>query len=139
MVILIIAASTDGLDGSIARKRGLITNLGKILDPIADKALLSGTLIVLSILGAVSWFATVLILIRELGITIYRLIVVRRRVIPADGWGKFKTVMQIVSVCLVIAPFGFLGDWYYWLTTIVLWFTVAITLWSGALLLWPKK
>jgi CDP-diacylglycerol--glycerol-3-phosphate 3-phosphatidyltransferase len=139
MVILIIAASTDGLDGSIARKRGLITNLGKILDPIADKALLSGTLIVLSILGAVSWFATVLILIRELGITIYRLIVVRRHVIAADGWGKFKTVMQIVSVCLVIAPFGFLGDWYYWLTNIVLWFTVAITLWSGALLLWPKK
>ncbi len=139
MVILIIAASTDGLDGSIARKRGLITNLGKILDPIADKALLSGTLIVLSILGAVSWFATVLILFRELGITLFRLVVIKKRVIAADGWGKFKTVMQIVSVCLVIAPFGFLGDWYLWLTNIVLWFTVAITLWSGALLLWPKN
>ncbi|MEY2826586.1 MAG: CDP-diacylglycerol--glycerol-3-phosphate 3-phosphatidyltransferase [Actinomycetota bacterium] len=139
MVILIIAASTDGLDGSIARKRGLITNLGKILDPIADKALLSGTLIVLSILGAVSWFATVLILFRELGITLFRLVVIKKRVIAADGWGKFKTVMQIVSVCLVIGPFGFLGDWYLWLTNIVLWFTVAITLWSGALLLWPKK
>lgn len=139
MVILIIAASTDGLDGSIARRRGLITNLGKILDPIADKALLGGTLIVLSILGAVSWFATALILFRELGITLFRLLVIRKRVIAADGSGKFKTVMQIVAVCLVIAPFGFLGDWYGWLTNIVLWFTVAITLWSGALYLWPKK
>jgi len=139
MVILIIAASTDGLDGSIARRRGLITNLGKILDPIADKALLGGTLIVLSMLGAVSWFATGLILFRELGITLFRLVVIRRRVIAADGSGKFKTVMQIIAVCLVIAPFGFLGDWYGWLTNIVLWFTVAITLWSGALYLWPKK
>lgn len=139
MVILIIAASTDGLDGSIARKRGLITNLGKILDPIADKALLGGTLIVLSMLGAVSWFATGLILVRELGITLFRLVVIRTRVIAADGSGKFKTVMQIIAVCLVIAPFGFLGDWYGWLTNIVLWFTVAITLWSGALYLWPKK
>ena len=139
MVILIIAASTDGLDGSIARRRGLITNLGKILDPIADKALLGGTLIVLSMLGAVSWFATGLILVREIGITLFRLLVIRRRVIAADGSGKFKTVMQIIAVCLVIAPFGFLGDWYDWLTNIVLWFTVAITLWSGALYLWPKK
>lgn len=139
MVILIIAASTDGLDGAIARRRGLITNLGKILDPIADKALLGGTLIVLSMLGAVSWFATGLILVRELGITLFRLMVIRTRVIAADGSGKFKTVMQIISVCLVIAPFGFLGDWYGWLTNIVLWFTVAITLWSGALYLWPKK
>jgi len=139
MVILIIAASTDGLDGSIARRRGLITNLGKILDPIADKALLGGTLIVLSMLGAVSWFATGLILVRELGITLFRLVVIRTRVIAADGSGKFKTVMQIIAVCLVIAPFGFLGDWYGWLTNIVLWFTVAITLWSGALYLWPKK
>ena len=139
MFILILAASTDGLDGSIARKRGLITNLGKILDPIADKALLTGSLIVLSILGGVSWFATGLILLREFGITLYRLVVIRKRVIPASGGGKFKTVMQIIAVCLVIAPFGFLGDWYFWFTDVVLWFTVAITLWTGALYIWPKK
>jgi CDP-diacylglycerol--glycerol-3-phosphate 3-phosphatidyltransferase len=139
MVILILAASTDGLDGSIARRRGLITNLGKILDPIADKALLSGSLIVLSVLDAVSWYATVLILLRELGITLFRLLIIRRRVLTASSGGKFKTVMQIVAVCLVIAPFGFLGDWYFWFTNVVLWFTVAITLWTGALYLWPKK
>jgi CDP-diacylglycerol--glycerol-3-phosphate 3-phosphatidyltransferase len=139
MVILIIAASTDGLDGSIARRRGLITNLGKILDPIADKALLGGVLIVLSSVGAVSWFATGLILFRELGITIYRLLVINKRVIAAAGAGKLKTLMQIVAVCLIIAPLSFLGDWYTWLTNLVLWFTVAITLWSGALYIWPKK
>ena len=139
MLILILAASTDGLDGAIARKRGLVTNLGKILDPIADKALLSGSLIVLSILGAVSWFATIIILARELGITLYRLVVIRKKVIAASGGGKFKTVMQIVAVCLFIAPFGFLGDWYLALSQIVLWFTVALTVWTGARYLWPKK
>ncbi|MCF8523947.1 MAG: CDP-alcohol phosphatidyltransferase family protein, partial [Aquiluna sp.] len=70
LVLLVLAASTDGIDGAIARKRNLVTNLGKILDPIADKALLSGALIVLSIQGAVPWWATVLILIREFGITV---------------------------------------------------------------------
>ena len=139
MLILILAASTDGLDGAIARKRGLVTNLGKILDPIADKALLSGSLIVLSILGAVSWFATIIILARELGITLYRLVVIRKKVIAASGGGKFKTVMQIVAVCLFIAPFGLLGDWYLVLSQIVLWFTVALTVWTGAQYLWPKK
>ncbi len=139
MLILILAASTDGLDGAIARKRGLVTNLGKILDPIADKALLSGSLIVLSILGAVSWIATIIILARELGITLYRLVVIRKKVIAASGGGKFKTVMQIVAVCLFIAPFGFLGEWYLIFSQIVLWFTVALTVWTGAQYLWPKK
>jgi CDP-diacylglycerol--glycerol-3-phosphate 3-phosphatidyltransferase len=139
MLILILAASTDGLDGAIARKRGLITNLGKILDPIADKALLSGSLIVLSILGAVSWIATIIILARELGITVYRLVVIRKKVVAASGGGKFKTVMQIVAVCLFIAPFGFLGEWYLIFSQVVLWFTVALTVWTGAQYLWPKK
>jgi len=139
MLILIVAASTDGLDGAIARRRGLVTNLGKILDPIADKALLSGSLIVLSILGAVPWVATAIILVRELGITVYRLAVIKKKVIPASSGGKFKTVMQIVAVCLVIAPFGFLGDWYLFLTQVVLWFTVALTVWTGVQYLWPKK
>lgn len=139
MLLLIAAASTDGLDGSIARKRNLITNLGKILDPIADKALLSGSLLVLSFLGAVPWAATLIILGRELGITLFRLVVIQKRVIAASGWGKFKTVMQIVAICMVIAPFGFLGSWFDWLTQIVLWFTVALTVYTGVQYLVPKK
>lgn len=131
LILFVFAAITDGIDGSIARSRNLITNLGKILDPIADKALLSGALIALSVIGQVSWWITGLILIRELGITIWRLVIVKRRVVAASGGGKFKTVIQIVAVSLVIAPLGFLGDWYFLATQVVLWFAVAVTLYTG--------
>lgn len=139
LVMLVLAASTDGIDGSIARRRNLVTNLGKILDPIADKALLSGALIALSIQDAIPWVATLIILVRELGITVYRLVIVRRRVIAASGGGKFKTVMQIIAVSMVIAPFEILGPWYFVLTQIVLWFTVALTVVTGIAYLRPKK
>jgi CDP-diacylglycerol--glycerol-3-phosphate 3-phosphatidyltransferase len=139
MLLLILAAATDGLDGSIARRRNLVTNLGKILDPIADKALLSGALILLSVLGAVSWIATGIILARELLITLYRLVVVKRKVVAASAGGKFKTVMQIVAVCMVIAPFDFLGSWFAVLAQVVLWFTVTLTVWTGVAYLVPKK
>ena len=139
LVLLILAASTDGLDGAIARKRNLESNLGKILDPIADKALLSGSLIALSILGAVPWAATGIILVRELGITIFRLAVAKKRVIAASGGGKFKTVMQIIAVCLYVAPFGFLGAWYGTFSDAVLWFTVALTVWTGISYLVPRR
>lgn len=139
LVLLVLAASTDGIDGAIARKRDLVSNLGKILDPIADKALLTGALIALSIQGAVPWLATWLILGRELLVTLYRLAVAKRRVIAATGGGKFKTVMQIISVSLYVAPFGFLGLWYLWLSDVVLWFTVAVTLLTGLRILWPKR
>jgi CDP-diacylglycerol---glycerol-3-phosphate 3-phosphatidyltransferase len=139
IVLLVVAASTDGIDGAIARKRDLVTNLGKILDPIADKALLSGALIALSIQGAVPWLATGLILFRELGVTLYRLVVVKKRVIAATGGGKFKTVMQIIAVSLYVAPLGILGLWYLWLSDIVLWFTVALTLVTGFRIIWPRK
>jgi CDP-diacylglycerol--glycerol-3-phosphate 3-phosphatidyltransferase len=139
LILLVVAASTDGIDGAIARKRNLVTNLGKILDPIADKALLSGALIALSILGAIPWVATGIILVRELGITVFRLVIVKKRVIAASGGGKFKTVMQIIAVSMVIAPFDFLGPWFSILTQVVLWFTVALTVYTGLQILRPQK
>ena len=139
LVLLIIAASTDGIDGAIARKRNLITNLGKILDPIADKALLSGALIVLSIQDAVPWWATIVILVREFGITVFRLVVAKKRVIAASGGGKLKTVIQIVGVCMAIAPFDFLGNWWGVLTSIVIYLAVALTIWTGIQYLRPVK
>ncbi len=139
LILLIIAASTDGIDGAIARKRNLITNLGKILDPIADKALLSGALVVLSIQDAVPWWATIVILVREFGITVFRLVVAKKRVIAASGGGKLKTVIQIVGVCMAIAPFAFLGDWWGVLTDIVIYLAVALTLWTGVQYLRPVK
>jgi CDP-diacylglycerol--glycerol-3-phosphate 3-phosphatidyltransferase len=123
----------------IARRRNLVTNLGKILDPIADKALLSGALIALSIQEAIPWVATIIVLVRELGITLYRLIVIKKRVIAASGGGKFKTVMQIIAVSLAIAPFEFLGSWYLVFVQVVLWFTVALTVYTGIDYLRPKK
>jgi len=139
LVLLVLAASTDGIDGAIARRRNLVTNLGKILDPIADKALLSGALIVLSIQGAVPWWATILILVREFGITVYRLVIAKRRVIAASGGGKFKTVIQIIGVSMAVAPFDFLGAWWGWLTQVVILFAVVITWYTGIQYLRPQK
>jgi CDP-diacylglycerol--glycerol-3-phosphate 3-phosphatidyltransferase len=139
LFLLVLAASTDGIDGALARRRNLVSNLGKILDPIADKALLSGTLIALSIQGAVPWIATGLILVREVGVTLYRLAIAKRRIIAATWGGKLKTVMQIIAVSLYVAPLGFLGLWYLWFSDLVLWIAVAITLWTGLRILWPRR
>ena len=139
LVLLVLAASTDGIDGAIARKRNLVTNLGKLLDPIADKALLSGSLIALSIVGQVPWWITAAILLRELGITVYRLVIAKRRVIAASSGGKFKTVLQIVAISLAIAPFEFLGAWYEIFVYSVMVFTVAVTWYTGISYLRPKK
>ncbi len=139
LVLLVLAASTDGIDGAIARKRNLVTNLGKILDPIADKALLSGALIVLSIQDAVPWWATIAILVREFGITVYRLVVAKRKVIAASGGGKFKTVIQIIGVSMAVAPFEALGSWWVWLTQAVIMFAVVITWYTGIQYLRPQK
>jgi CDP-diacylglycerol--glycerol-3-phosphate 3-phosphatidyltransferase len=105
LAVFILAMVTDGLDGAIARRRGLITNLGKILDPIADKALIGGALVTLSMLGQVHWGFTIAILARELGITAYRFAVIRNRVIAASSAGKFKTIFQSVVIGLLVSPF----------------------------------
>lgn len=139
LVLLVLAASTDGIDGAIARKRNLVTNLGKLLDPIADKALLSGSLIALSVVGQVQWWITIAILLRELGITVYRLVVAKRKVIAASSGGKFKTVLQIIAISLAIAPFDFLGGWYQTFVYLVLLFTVVITWYTGISYLRPRK
>lgn len=139
LVLLVLAASTDGIDGAIARRRNLVTNLGKILDPIADKALLSGALVVLSIQEAIPWWATILILIREFGITVYRLVVAKRNVISASGGGKFKTVMQIIVVSMALAPFEWFEPWWGYLTQGLLVFVVALTWYTGLAYLRPQK
>jgi CDP-diacylglycerol--glycerol-3-phosphate 3-phosphatidyltransferase len=105
IVVFVIAISTDGLDGAIARKTGKVTNLGKIIDPIADKALLGGALVSLSYLGEIDWWITVLILAREVAVTIYRVLVVRKDVIAATLAGKLKTIFQGVAIGAVLAPF----------------------------------
>nr|NLD40064.1 CDP-diacylglycerol--glycerol-3-phosphate 3-phosphatidyltransferase [Actinomycetales bacterium] len=90
--VFLVAALTDRLDGYLARSRGLITDLGKLLDPIADKALVISALLLLSWDGLVPWWVTVLILVRELGITLLRMVMRRRAVMAASQGGKLKTV-----------------------------------------------
>jgi CDP-diacylglycerol--glycerol-3-phosphate 3-phosphatidyltransferase len=103
-------AATDGIDGAIARKRGIVTKLGKTLDPIADKVLLGGAFVVLSMLDEVMpWWATIAILVREVGMTVYRLIVIKDKVVPASNSGKSKMIMQCIALGYLISP---LNAWW---------------------------
>ncbi|BCT75766.1 hypothetical protein SCMU_16080 [Sinomonas cyclohexanicum] len=103
-VLFAVAIYTDQLDGSIARKRNLITDFGKIADPIADKLLTGSALVLLSVLGELPWWITILILVREWGITALRFVVIRYGVMPASPGGKLKTVLQTVAILLYLFP-----------------------------------
>lgn len=132
-LIFIVIMASDGIDGAIARKRGIVTDLGKLLDPIADKALLGGALVTLSILGEIAWWVTIVILVRELGITVYRLVVVNQQVIAASSGGKIKTIFQGVMVGFIVSPLTawFPYDWYRILEQSLVLVSVALTVYSG--------
>nr|WP_210728762.1 CDP-diacylglycerol--glycerol-3-phosphate 3-phosphatidyltransferase [Cellulomonas septica] len=102
--IFVVAALTDRLDGWLARRSGTITDLGKLLDPIADKLLVGTALVLLSWLGDLPWWVTVVILVRELGITAMRFFLLRYVVLPASRGGKLKTVLQSVAIGLYLLP-----------------------------------
>ena len=104
LVIFVVASATDLLDGWLARSRGLVTDFGKIADPIADKALTGAALITLSALGELAWWVTALILLREFTVTALRFVVIRRGVIAASPGGKLKTLLQVIAICLYLLP-----------------------------------
>ncbi|MBV9447860.1 MAG: CDP-diacylglycerol--glycerol-3-phosphate 3-phosphatidyltransferase [Streptosporangiaceae bacterium] len=99
-----VASVTDLLDGRLARSRGLVTDFGKIADPVADKALTGAALISLTALGELQWWVTAVIMVRELGVTGLRFWVIRQGVIAASRGGKLKTLLQVVAICLYILP-----------------------------------
>ena len=136
-VLFVLVLATDGIDGYIARSRGWVTDLGKILDPIADKLVTNGVLVCLSVLGLLPWWVTVPIVVREVGITVWRLFEVRRgRVVPASAGGKLKTITQSVAISLALAPLpALLGAWVNGVNTAVMTLACALTLWSGAVYL----
>lgn len=103
-IIFVVAATTDFFDGELARKHNLVTNFGKIADPIADKALTGSALIGLSVLGELPWWITVLILAREIGVTAMRFIVIKDGVIAASRGGKAKTIFQLLAILLYLLP-----------------------------------
>ncbi|WP_406089099.1 CDP-diacylglycerol--glycerol-3-phosphate 3-phosphatidyltransferase [Kitasatospora purpeofusca] len=97
-----VAMITDLFDGELARRKGLVTDFGKIADPIADKTIMGAALIGLSVLGDLPWWVTVVILARELGITLMRFWVIRFGVIPASRGGKIKTLTQGIAVGMYV-------------------------------------
>ena len=130
--LFILAIATDGIDGAIARRRDLVTDLGKLLDPIADKVLTGGALVSLSILGELPWWVTIVILVREIGITVFRFAMLRDRVIPASRGGKLKTILQSVAISLALVPLWLtLGDWVHWVNTIAMALALILTIATG--------
>ena len=103
-VVFVVAALTDLADGEIARRSGTVTTIGKIADPIADKAITGVALVGLSLLGDLAWWVTIVILAREILVTALRFWVIRHGVIPASRGGKAKTVAQIIAIALYLAP-----------------------------------
>ncbi|MFC9974993.1 CDP-diacylglycerol--glycerol-3-phosphate 3-phosphatidyltransferase [Spirillospora sp. NPDC127200] len=102
--VFALASVTDKIDGDLARKYNLVTDFGKIADPIADKALTGAALVSLSVLGELWWWVTIVILVREIGITLMRFVVIRYGVIPASKGGKLKTTLQVIAIGFYILP-----------------------------------
>ena len=134
LICFIIASLTDWLDGYLARKLNLVTDLGKLLDPLADKILVAAAFVCFTAMDLCPAWATVAILFREFAVTGLRLLLVEKRVVlPADQWGKWKTVSQMVYciLALIMISFG-LGDKLSGVATVLLWAVLALTLLSGA-------
>ncbi|HEX4248189.1 MAG TPA: CDP-diacylglycerol--glycerol-3-phosphate 3-phosphatidyltransferase [Pseudonocardia sp.] len=132
--VFAVAALTDRFDGEIARRRGLVTRFGTIADPIADKALIGAALVGLSALGELSWWVTLVIAVRELGVTALRFWVLRHGVIAASRGGKLKTLVQSVAIGLYVFPLAAwapnpLVDWLRWW---LMGLAVALTVVTGA-------
>jgi CDP-diacylglycerol--glycerol-3-phosphate 3-phosphatidyltransferase/cardiolipin synthase len=125
LAMFLVAAATDRIDGWIARRNNLVTDVGKLLDPIADKLLMGAALVCLSILDDLPWWVTIVILVRELGITVMRFFLLRYLVLPASKGGKLKTVLQTVAIGLFLLPLDHLPGW----VSVVAWvFMVAAVL-----------
>ncbi|WP_275294320.1 MULTISPECIES: CDP-diacylglycerol--glycerol-3-phosphate 3-phosphatidyltransferase [unclassified Amycolatopsis] len=123
-----IASATDQVDGWVARRYGLITDFGKIADPIADKALIGAALVGLSALGELSWWVTIVIAVREIGVTLLRFWVIRHGVIPASRGGKAKTMAQILAIVTYLLPLPAGADPVRW---VLMGIAVALTVITG--------
>ncbi len=126
--IFFVLGLSDILDGNLARSRNTVTELGKFLDPIADKAMIGTAMISLSILGRMPWWITILIMAREIGITLVRLAVIKRGVIPANRGGKIKTFFQGFGVGFYVLP---LSQDMFWFRDTFMAVAIILTLVTG--------
>ena len=131
-LLFVVAIVTDSVDGNLARSRNLVTNLGILLDPIADKVLTGAALVVLSALGELPWWVTIVILVREIGITVFRFSVLSDRVVPASRGGKLKTVLQSVAITAALLPLPqLLGSWVSTVNAVLMGAAVVLTVVTG--------
>ncbi|MFC4786280.1 CDP-diacylglycerol--glycerol-3-phosphate 3-phosphatidyltransferase [Nocardioides sp. MAHUQ-72] len=133
-----IAMITDKIDGDIARARNLVTNFGKIADPIADKAITGMAFVGLSIVGDIWWWVTIVVLVREWSVTLLRLSLLKDVVIAAAWSGKVKTTLQAIALGLLCLPLrqvdgalDTVGNVLFYIAQVLLAGAVAMTLWSG--------
>lgn len=126
--VFAVASITDRFDGEIARRRGLVTEFGKLADPIADKALIGTALVGLSVLNELAWWVTIVILVREVGVTVLRFWVIRLGVIEASRGGKVKTLLQGIAIGLYVLP---LHGWLHVVAVVVMAAAVAVALVTG--------
>ncbi|MCF8550419.1 MAG: CDP-diacylglycerol--glycerol-3-phosphate 3-phosphatidyltransferase [Pontimonas sp.] len=131
-LLFVAAIATDGIDGALARRRNLITNTGILLDPIADKVLIVGALGALWWVGELPLWIVLVIVVRELGITVFRFVVLSDRVIPASRGGKLKTIAQAVTLSSWLIPTWIvLGSWVFVLNWVLMAIVVVLTTWTG--------
>jgi CDP-diacylglycerol--glycerol-3-phosphate 3-phosphatidyltransferase len=156
LLVFSVASITDALDGRIARQRKLITNFGILMDPLADKILICSAFIAFVELDQMPAWMVVIIVARELAITGLRLLAASRNlVLAAEGFGKHKTISQVVAILAILLlmsypSWGWFGEilfgwgfggssWIYWLAEISKWTTVLLTLVSGGIYLWRNR
>jgi len=126
--VFVVATATDRIDGDIARARGLVTDFGTVSDPIADKALMGMALVGLSIIGLLSWWVTAVVVVREVGITALRFVVIRHGVMPASRGGKVKTALQAIAILLYVLP---LSGFWHTIAVVVMASAVVVTVATG--------
>ncbi|MCL2466402.1 MAG: CDP-diacylglycerol--glycerol-3-phosphate 3-phosphatidyltransferase [Micrococcales bacterium] len=129
--LFLVAAATDKVDGWLARRWNQVTDLGKILDPIADKLLMGAALVALSALGELWWWVTAVILVREIGITVLRFALLRYVVLPASSGGKLKTVLQSGAIGLFLLPLWSLPQPVTWAAWVTMAAAVVVTVVTG--------
>lgn len=132
-ILFVVGISTDWVDGYLARRHDIVTDFGKLWDPIADKLLTGAGFIGLAVLGELNWWVVIVILIREWGITIHRLMVAKEHVVAAAWMGKVKTAVQAVALSWALLPLHVVIGPQLWVvgTAILMILALILTVASG--------
>lgn len=134
--VFVLASLTDRYDGHLARKHNMVTDFGKLADTIADKLLTGAAFVLLSWLDAIPWWVTIVILLREIGIMLLKLLMVSHEVIAASPGGRLKMVLQIMGICVLLVPWVDLlgtniGDWFVLVGQIIVYLALVLTVLTG--------